>query len=259
MRLLRTTTSSSRSPTSWRSALTNQLAFSAAIKEPPATSDLMTNLQSCAETNLFATEALAEMLQIELPGADMPEPKDSYGATGHQHLVGLLRSQRIDDAVQRHQFRTAFRLARHLQRIDEIGDPVEEANLDDLHCLLGHRPANWREGDAELEHFVLANADTSVHDEALLNLFHRRNLRAHMLLGPPGEAMTHHHQSNLLRPTPKVNHDQSRPVGSSLAHLSALVLIRTYFTDLAVRMAHPHPTIEAIPAPDPHPCSPPST
>ena len=44
--------------------LTNQLAFSAAIKEPPATSDLMTNLQWRYETNLFATEALAEMLEM---------------------------------------------------------------------------------------------------------------------------------------------------------------------------------------------------
>ena len=174
--------------------LTNQMAFSAAIKDPPANSDLMTNLRWCNETNLFATEALAEILQIELPEVEMPEPADSRSAAGHQHLVGVLRSQRIEDAVQRHQIRTAFRLARHLQRIDEIGDAVEEANLEDLHQLLGHKPAHWREGDAQLEHFVLANADTSVHDEALVKLFHRRNLRAHMLLGPPGEAMTHHHQ-----------------------------------------------------------------
>ncbi len=34
---------------------------------------------------------------------------------------------------------------------------------------------------------------------------------------------------------------------------SSSVLIRTYFTDLQVRLAHPHPTIEAIPAADPTP------
>jgi len=174
--------------------LTNQLAFSAAIKEPPAASDLMTNLQWCCETNLFATEALAEMLEIELPGVETPEPTRSQGAAGHQHLVGMLRSQQIDDAVQRHQIRTAFRLARHLARIDEIGDATEQANLDDLHLLLGHRPADWQEGEAELERFVVANADANAHDEELVRLFHRRNLRAHMLLGPPGSAMTQHHQ-----------------------------------------------------------------
>lgn len=174
--------------------LTNQLAFSAAIKEPPANSDLMTNLQWCYETNLFATEALAEMLEIELPQVDMPEPKDSHASAAHQHLVGMLVSQRIDDEVQRHQIRTAFRLARHLQRIDEIGDATAQANLDDIHRLVGHKPGDWREGEAELERFVLANADTSVHDEELVKLFHRRNLRAHMLLGPPGSAMTRHHQ-----------------------------------------------------------------
>ena len=174
--------------------LTNQLAFSAAIKEPPASSDLMTNLQWCCETNLFATEALAEMLEIELPQGEMPEPKDSHASAAHQHLVGMLVSQQIDDEVQRHQIRTAFRLARHLQRFDEIGDAADQANLDDIHRLVGHRPGDWREGEAELERFVLANADTSVHDEELVKLFHRRNLRAHMLLGPPGSAMAHHHQ-----------------------------------------------------------------
>jgi len=58
--------------------------------------------------------------------------------------VDMLRSQQIDDEVQRHQIRTAFRLACHLQRID-----VE-----------------------------------------LVRLFQLHNLRAPMLLGPPGSAMT---------------------------------------------------------------------
>lgn len=183
--------------------LTNQLAFSAAVKEPPAASDLMTNLQWCYETNLFATEALAEILDVELPEVEMPEPTDSQAAAGHQHLVGMLHTQQIDDEVQRHQIRTAFRLARHLQRIDEIGDAGARANLDDLQRLIGHRPEDWREGEAELERFVLANADTSVHDEELVALFHRRNLRAHMLLGPPGSAMTHHHRIQTFSGEPR--------------------------------------------------------
>jgi len=43
-----------------------------------------------------------------------------------------------------------------------------------------------------LEAFVLADTAGS-HDTELLRLFHKRNLRAHMLLGPAGSAMTHHH------------------------------------------------------------------
>ena len=79
-----------------------------------------------------------------------------------------------------------------MARVDEIGAAVDAADLDDLHRLLGRRPDSWREGEAELERFVLADAATGRHDEALVKLFHRRNLRALMLLGPAGSAMTTH-------------------------------------------------------------------
>lgn len=46
-----------------------------------------------------------------------------------------------DDPFLQHEIRTLFRLARHLQRRDEIGDAVESADLDDLEQLLGTRPA----------------------------------------------------------------------------------------------------------------------
>src|SRR6202011_3287649 len=84
------------------------------------------------------------------------------------------------------------RLARHLMRFDEIGDAAIEADLDDLHILLGRRPSSWREGEEELERFVLADAAEGHHDEELLKLFHRRNLRAQMLNGPEGSAMARH-------------------------------------------------------------------
>ncbi len=173
--------------------LSNQLAFSAALKDPPAGSDLMTNLQWCAETNLFATEALADELGIELPGVDMPEARVSQAAAGHAHLARALRSISVDDRFAQHELRTLFRLARHLQRRDEIGEALEAADLDDLERLLGHRPASWQEGEAKLERFVVDDARAGRHDEQLVALLHKRNLRAHMLLGPAGSAMTRHH------------------------------------------------------------------
>jgi aminoglycoside phosphotransferase (APT) family kinase protein len=173
-------------------ALTNQLAFSAALRHPPTESDLMTNLQWCCETNLFATEALAEILGVELPAVEVPPPAESRGAVALGHLVANLRALQVDDEFLRYKLRTMFRLARHAARTDEIGDAVSADDLDDLHRLLGHRPGSWLEGEEELERFVLAHDGTAQYDEQLLALFHRRHLRAQMLLGPPGSAMTHH-------------------------------------------------------------------
>jgi aminoglycoside phosphotransferase (APT) family kinase protein len=171
--------------------LTNQLAFHAALAEPTPDSDYMTNMQWCSETNLYAVEALAEILGIELDEVPVPKPRTpSPGAGAHAHLVRSLRNLDAGSEFAQHQIRIAFRLARHLQRSDEIGDQVVESNLDDLGALLGHRPATWQEGDAELEAFV--GVDDGRHDAELIQLFHRRLQRYRMLLGPAGSAMARH-------------------------------------------------------------------
>ena len=63
----------------------------------------------------------------------------------------------------------------------------------------GTDPTRGSEGEAELERFVLADAETGVHDEVLVQLFHKRNLRAQMLLGPPGSAMARHLPIQMFR------------------------------------------------------------
>ena len=171
--------------------LSNQLAFHSALAEPAPDSDYMTNLQWCCETNLFAVEALAELLGIELPPVAIPETRSSIAAVAGDHLVAQLRSIQAADEFEQYRLRTAFRLARHLRRVDEIGDACVAADLDDLHAVLGRRPETWQEGDAALEALVLA--DDGRHDEALVLLFHRRLWRAHQMLGPAGSAMTRHH------------------------------------------------------------------
>ena len=170
--------------------LTNQLAFHAALAEPSDESDFMTNMQWCSETNLFAVEALAEILEIDLPEIDLPAERDSSAANAHRHLVTSLRQIEAKDEYVQHQIRIAFRLARHLQRADEIGDALLAADLDDIAELTSQRPDSWRAGDEALERFVLA--DNGRHDAALVLLFHRRLSRYKMLLGPPGSAMARH-------------------------------------------------------------------
>ena len=159
----------------------------------------MTNLQWCYETNLFATEALGEILDVELPAVEMPSPRESRAEVAVDHLVRNLRTVHIDDEYLTYKLRTMFRLARHVSRIDQIGDASSTADLDDLHQLLGHRPESWLDGEAELEQFVLTNADNATYDEELVKLFHKRHLRAHMLLGPAGSAMAHHAKIQTFR------------------------------------------------------------
>jgi aminoglycoside phosphotransferase (APT) family kinase protein len=175
--------------------LGNEQMFGPTVLEPVADTDLMNNMQWDSETNLHATEALAEFMDVELPGVEPPEPRVTRQDNTHEHLVRSLRALSLseDDEFRQHELRLAFRAARHLQRVHQIGDAVAQADLDDLVPLLGHRPGTWQEGDGELERFVLADAATGRYDEELLRLFHRRNLRVHMQLGPPGSKMVAHH------------------------------------------------------------------
>ena len=177
--------------------LTNQLALGQAVRRPNAETDLMTNMQWCYETNLFATEALAEILDVELPTVEEAEAEPSRASTSVDHLATVLRSlsvgpDAVDDEFLRYRLRALFREARHAGRAVAVGASSSAADLDDLHQLLGHRPDDWFAGEEELERFVLADAAVGANDEALLGLFHRRNLRAHSLLGPPGSAMAAH-------------------------------------------------------------------
>src|SRR6516165_31975 len=142
----------------------------------------------------MATDFLADLLDVELPTVDVPEPRRTRADATYGHLVRSLARMRPDDEFMAHEIRLAFRAARHLARVNEIGDAVVEADLDDIAELLGWRPATWYEGDEALERFVLTCVaeDDDSHNEDLVRLFHRRNLRVHMQLGPPGSKMVEH-------------------------------------------------------------------
>ena len=184
----------------------NALSFSHTLSDPPPETDYATNLQWCNETNLYATESIAEYLDIELPIVEPIEPSSSKIGPAQAHLVRGLRALQTDDAFLRHQLRISFRLARHLQRFDEIGQAVVDADIDDIYSLLQHRPESWQEAEVELERFVLADSAIGRYDEELVRLFHRRNLRAQMLNGPAGSAMARHNPTQSFRGTTRDTH-----------------------------------------------------
>jgi aminoglycoside phosphotransferase (APT) family kinase protein len=199
------------------STLWNELPFAHTFRDPEPGVDYMTNLQWANETNLYFTEGVAEYLDIELPSVETPEPTTRQVSGAHHHLVRTLRelehlrhTENGDDGkgdfvhgdrrdVLGYRLRTAFRLARHLERYMQIGDAVEDADLRDLEPLLGYRPDNWLDGEIALEKFVVADAKTGAHDLALLELFHKRLTRAQMLNGPVGSAMARHNPIQTFR------------------------------------------------------------
>lgn len=170
--------------------LSNALSFHTALAEPSAESDYMTNLQWVNETNLFALEAIAEYLDLDLPKISMPEPELTQVAQPFAHLVRSLTRIEAGNGFAQHQVRILFRLARHLERWDQVGRAIEQATFDDVEALLGKRPATWQESEAMLEDFVLR--DNGVHDLELIALFNRKLQRAQSLNGPVGSAMARH-------------------------------------------------------------------
>lgn len=175
--------------------LGNQIMFGYAVHHPTLDTDLMTFMQWDSETNLMATDFLGEYLGIELPEVEIPKSRVTRDDESFNYLVGLLGSVRIADEEPSHQMRLAFRTARMLQRRHQIGNELDEADIDDVHELLGgKRPESWLDAEHALEKFVIADAETGKYDEQLTILFHKRNSRYHMALGPQGSTMTRHYQ-----------------------------------------------------------------
>ena len=168
--------------------MANALSFHTALADPAPGSDYMTNLQWVNETNRFALEALAEYL--DLPEVAMPEPEATAASPQIAHLVRFLRNVHTDNEILAHELRSMFRLSRHIQRWDEVGRAVVNANLDDMAVLLGRRPETWQDGEASLEAYVLA--DNGAHDLDLIQLFNRICQRAQSLNGPPGSPIARH-------------------------------------------------------------------
>ncbi len=171
--------------------LTNQLSFHGPLARPLADTDYMTYAHWVSETNLHTVETMAEYLGLQLEDVPIPEPALTPASGPHEHLSRSLQSIKVADPYVKYQVRIAFRLARHLERFDQIGAEVMEQDRADVSALTGKAPFGWDECEAELERFVLA--DNGAHDADLVVLFNRRWRRYKALMGPPGSAMTAHH------------------------------------------------------------------
>jgi hypothetical protein len=172
----------------------NGLQFGAAWRDPLPETDVMNIMQWSSETNLMATDFLGEYPGLDLPRLDPPPSLATRHDTVSQQLVRSLGSVKVDDREAQHEMRLAFRMARHLQRQSEIGAALDAADIADVAAMIGRRPLDWHAAERELDQFVLDDAAVGRYDEPLTVLFHKRNQRLHMALGPPGSSMVRHYE-----------------------------------------------------------------
>jgi aminoglycoside phosphotransferase (APT) family kinase protein len=127
-------------------------------------------------------ELMAHEGGIELEDPPMPEPEPGRQAPGYKALDELLAQTRGANGFADYQIATAARLAQYLQRSECYGPALESDDLDEVAKLLGRRPRDWHEADAELEAFVI-DAPVEREPEILRYLF-RRHQRQIAILEP---------------------------------------------------------------------------
>jgi hypothetical protein len=123
-------------------------------------------------------EMIAQVEGVEIDPPELPAPRDHRFGVVLDSLVDHLAAPGGADAYR---IDTALRIAQYAREVDRRGARLEEQDLDEAGALLGRRPAEWRECDAELERRAMA-ADRGERP-ALLRFLVRRALRREALLG----------------------------------------------------------------------------
>jgi hypothetical protein len=145
----------------------------------------------------WAFERIAEMGGYELGPIDEPESRPSRHAASFRLLVEQLSNRGPAIGLGDHARALNFRLARHLQRLDEIGKDVERRDLDDAADVLGYRP-DPDELDAALVRFI--RQSTIDDEERLVRLLDQRVQRLHLTQAPTGSMLLRHPRLKSLRP-----------------------------------------------------------
>ena len=167
------------------------------IEAPDDDGDLMSHYGWYVNSARWAFEDIADLMDIDLHPVEQPRDVRSRHATTYDHLVAGLGNRGPQLQVADHERAKLFRVARHLRRVDEIGNQLANADLDDAEALLGIRP-DTRDLDAALVEFITRAGPE--HDAALVRLLDRRAQRLHLVLGPAGSMMLRHPRLRSVRP-----------------------------------------------------------
>ena len=188
-------------------------------RSPEPGTDLVTHMVWYVQSALYALDVLGELRGVTYPAAVRVDACRSSHTPAYRHLVNTLHStargmatptlglDAADDSDARAEYRrwTArcnYRLARHLQRVDEVGVQVQREELDDISAVLADlssKPisvATQMDADMAMVAVIEAwdgpeEANTQV-EAALMRYLYRRLQRSSMLLGPPDSQLVQH-------------------------------------------------------------------
>lgn len=127
-------------------------------------------------------ELMAHEGGVDLEDPPMPEPAPQRQAPAFGALATLLAGTKGADAFAEYQVATAARVTEYLRRAECYGPALEADDLDEAAELLGRRPRDWREADAELEAFVVSAPIER--EPEILRYLYRRHLRQIAILEP---------------------------------------------------------------------------
>jgi aminoglycoside phosphotransferase len=160
-----------------RFALNTPLAVAPLCQQPPPGLDFAQYLGWNLVYGRLALEILAEREGIPLEPPELPEdlPRPQ---PAHDALLSMLDAGRTGG----YEADAAYRIGQYLHERDRRGAGMLEEDLDEAAVLLGRRPHDRSEADAELE--ALALAEPPEREAELVQHLYRRTLREESLLAP---------------------------------------------------------------------------
>lgn len=164
---------------------TTPLGTASVIESPPRSIDYAEYLSWYVLYSRAMVECMAEAAGISLDLVPLPEPRPTSRATAFDVILKNLREEQlplIKDPYAAYRMNIAVRLVDYLRSADALGPAADAADLDDLGALLGHRPGNLRQGNAEL--VALVHTAGPERDAELIRYFHRHLVRWENMLKP---------------------------------------------------------------------------
>jgi hypothetical protein len=144
----------------------------------------------------WAFESIAEIGGYALEPVAIPEARPGQRAVAFRHLAAGLRLASAAAGPGDYELAGLGRVANHLKRVDEIGAALDDADLDDLTRVLGHRP-DPADANAELVHLIEHAGPNR--EEELVRVLDARAQRMHFAMASPTSLMLRHPRLRSLR------------------------------------------------------------